>query len=446
MNRCTSPWSRPALLACLLTLQAGLALAKPPTAIATMPENADADVDPTTAFITITFDQDMKGSMSICGGGPAFPKITNRPTWNSPRQLRVPVKLEPDHVYTFSINCPSAQNFRSVNDEPAEFKPITFRTLPANQGPTRVSLPPGLNDQSFDELKQALYQDYAYYDRLSLDWDQLFRDARATPAPNTQRGPFVRSILQILAHAKDPHLTLQSDGMTFATFRATPTINVNPALLPSVVPEFRVQNEVVSTGHFPDGIGYIQINSWPSDQALLAPAHAALDDMLDAPGLIIDVRLNGGGDESTARTFAARLISEQAVYSKWRSRDITKPLGEGELNDRVITPAAESTRFKGRVAVLQGQACMSSNESFLLMLAQPPRITRFGATSFGSSGNPRPHELPNQVIVNIPSWQDYAPDGTRIEGKGVAPDMPVDFKPGADQVLDAALKFLREKP
>ena len=96
-----------------------------------------------------------------------------------------------------------------------------------------------------------------------------------------------------------------------------------------------------------------------------------------------------------------------------------------------------------------GPACMSSNESFLLMMKQVPGGTLVGARSFGSSGNPRPVDLGNGVTAFLPSWKDLRPDGTGFEGEGIAPDVEVraeskDFR-GRDPVIEAALKVLRER-
>jgi hypothetical protein len=42
-----------------------------------------------------------------------------------------------------------------------------------------------------------------------------------------------------------------------------------------------------------------------------------------------------------------------------------------------------------------------------------------------SSGNPKPHELPNGVTIVIPSWQDLRLDGSCFEGEGLRPDVEV---------------------
>src|SRR5690349_16790321 len=73
----------------------------------------------------------------------------------------------------------------------------------------------------------------------------------------------------------------------------------------------------------------------------------------------------------------------------------------------------------------QGPRCVSSNESFLLMMRTVPGCKLIGARSRGASGNPKPTELPNGVTVYLSSWRDLLPDGTCFEGVGIAPDIDV---------------------
>ena len=131
---------RPSSLSCellVLTLTAAVtlvcpapAIAAPPRVISAVPDSGDADVDPTITQLRIEFDQDMdtRGGFSICGGGPRFPKLSGKPSWESPSVLVIPVSLEASHPYEFNINCQSARNFKNAAGEPAVITPISFAT------------------------------------------------------------------------------------------------------------------------------------------------------------------------------------------------------------------------------------------------------------------------------------------------------------------------------
>jgi len=90
---------------------------------------------------------------------------------------------------------------------------------------------------------------------------------------------------------------------------------------------------------------------------------------------------------------------------------------------------------------------MSSADAFVLMFEACPNATVVGGRTYGSSGNPKPHTMPNGVKVYLPSWKSMRPDGTCFEGEGIAPDILVEPAPEAfgksDPVLAKALELAR---
>ncbi len=102
------------------------------------------------------------------------------------------------------------------------------------------------------------------------------------------------------------------------------------------------------------------------------------------------------------------------------------------------------------VAVLIGPRAVSSGEGFVQMLKCLPHVTTVGARTRGSSGNPRPFALPGvAVTVWYSRWVDLLPDGTPIEGAGIAPEIAVAAPPGAyrekDPTWERAVEVLRKK-
>src|ERR1039457_1964424 len=86
-----------------------------PKIVATSPKVGAKDVDPGVTEITVTFDQDMGGSMSWTGGGPEFPPSPEgrQAHWRDKRTCVLPAKLERGHHYRVGINSTSYQNFSS---------------------------------------------------------------------------------------------------------------------------------------------------------------------------------------------------------------------------------------------------------------------------------------------------------------------------------------------
>ncbi len=430
------------LIATLTAVLASLASAEPPRIVRMTPDHGDVGVDPALKQVRFEFDQDMAVTgASICGGGARFPKLTGKPKWESPRILVLPVELEAGHAYDMSLNCPAAQNTKSVKGEAAEITPLSFRTGAAGEPPP-ASLTREVNEKAIDTLRKAIDLRYSYRDLRVHDWDALWGQNREAMSAATSRAGFARAACRMLTAAGDVHVTLAVGEARFATLRAGIHPNVDVGLLGQIVPGYQRANDWVATGRFEDGTAYLSISGWPAEEAPLAPAHALLD-TLDARALILDVRANGGGDEPAAQRFASRFARESAVYSRHRYRDGEG--GWGPVLDRVIEPSTRK-HFDGPVVVLMGQGCVSSNESFLCMMRYGAHAKLVGEPSYGSSGNPKPIDLGNGVTIYLPSWEDQLPDDSILEGRGVQPDVNalLGSAPAQDGVLEAALGMLRK--
>lgn len=423
------------------------AWAVPPRVVFASPDNADMPVDPETKAIRITFDQEMNpGGRSICGGGPSFPEFAGKPYWADAWTMVIPVKLDAEHSYSLSINCPAAQNFRSKAGEAAEMYPISFRT--GKVGEREEALGAKEIAALTSSLRKAIDDHYSYRDLRVKDWDGVFAEAKESLEAATTASAFARAAVKMLAAAEDVHLGVVVGDMRLGTYGRAAAANYDHRVVAKVVPKYKQHSGRVGTGVFEDGIVYIQINSWGAEKAEeeLKPVFDAM--MLvgdEAPGVVIDVRANGGGDEPTAQRVASVIVSETKVYSKSRIRNPNSATGWDGPFERVVRPCKGCLGYSGKVAVLIGPQCASSNESFIKMMQEPPGRLLYGARTFGSSGRPVRHELGHGLGVSLPSWQDMMPDGTLLEGRGITPDREVEWKrDGGDAVLEAALAWLRE--
>jgi hypothetical protein len=421
----------------------------PPTVIEATPDHGDTDVDPGLTEIRVTFDRDMAvGSHSWVGGDPMFPKLQGKPTWDGKRTAVLPVELQPNHTYWLSINNQQHNSFRSVDGVPAEPYPISFTTAARRGGSRKWPLSAKKNRAAMEGLRRVIDENYSYRDRLGLDWDKLFKQYSRRLLEAKKPQDFARAAGELLAEAEDLHLWLKVGPATFASHQRAVPVNMNFKTLQRIVPEWKQHARSVFSGKFDDGIGYILIGTWSSKQdGLLAAALTALEELADAPGLVIDMRANSGGDETLAQQFAGRFVTSSKVYAKHVNRDPSAPEGFSAPFERVLKPNRKGKRYLGKVAVLTGPQNMSSCEAFLLMMKQVRGARLIGEASYGSSGNPKPFDLGNGVTVFIPSWRAMRPDGSCFEGEGIAPDIRVKAEPddfrNDDPVLKAALDYLR---
>ena len=123
----------------------------------------------------------------------------------------------------------------------------------------------------------------------------------------------------------------------------------------------------------PGGYGCVVIRSF-ADQTVIDAFDAALLRFKDAPGLIIDVRQNGGGDTAVARPIMGRFIDKQKPYARMRRRDgdhLSDPWTE------VVEPRGPFT-YTAPVAVLTTRWSASMAEGFPMGMRGMGRATIVG--------------------------------------------------------------------
>jgi hypothetical protein len=415
------------LAAGFLAMLTTSAWAKPPAVVETEPPTGSESVDPNTRFIRVKFDQDMvEGSHSWCGGGVTFPKLRGVPYWESPRVAVLAVELEPLHEYAININCPSARNFHNARGEAVTPYGLTFKTGPRRAPLDMRKVITEENKASVPLLRRVIDNHYAYRDLRRVDWDRVFKQhgKQLADAPSTRA--FAERAAKLLAQAKDIHLTVKVDDVLLATHRRAVPPNCDVKTLRRLVPNWKKLSPRVVCGRWEDDIGYLLIATWERSHAeALEAVYVALDELSDTKALIVDVRLNAGGDERLAAAFAGCFADRPRVYAKHMYRVPQMPDGFNGPFERTLQPTRGRPAYRGKVAVLMGRHNMSSAEAFLLMMRAVPGCVLVGEASYGSSGNPQPHGLPNGVIVNVPSWKALTAEGQVFEGKGLKPEVEV---------------------
>jgi len=303
------------------------------------------------------------------------------------------------------------------------------------------------NGKAVEKLKTAIDDSYSYRDRLKIDWKKRFEEYEPRFLGAANKEEFIKVAMEILSAAKDMHIWIKDGNKTIGTHKMELKPNFNPRLLPKLMPQIKQVGKIAVIGGWPDGVRYVAIGTWDDrDPTSMKAAIGAVREAAEAKApLIIDVRPNTGGNEMNARAVASFFVSKPTAYSKHVTRSKGK---DSAVQERVIQPDRAGVRHPGPCVVLMGPANMSSCESFLLMMGAAG-CKLIGARSAGSSGNPKPHDLGNGVVVMLPSWRDLSMDGKGLEGVGVTPDIVVDAKADefktADPVLAKALEHLRSQ-
>jgi carboxyl-terminal processing protease len=156
----------------------------------------------------------------------------------------------------------------------------------------------------------------------------------------------------------------------------------------------------------------------------------------DAPGVVLDLRRNGGG-----HVFALALMLGEFLPTWSQGGELTSRSGV-DFSLRALHLGLR--RRDPPLAVLIGPGSASAAEIFAAVVREHGRGTLVGEATAGAVLGSIFLPLPDGGEVQV-SITDYrTPDGLRLEGTGVAPDVAIpatlaDFRTDRDPALDAAM-------
>jgi hypothetical protein len=192
-------------------------------------------------------------------------------------------------------------------------------------------------------------------------------------------------------------------------------------------------------GHFEDGARAL-------DEAL----DAAIKDASQTRGLVIDVRINGGGDDPYGVQIAGRLTDKPYVAFVKRARnDAVNPDRWTEPQPSKAVPS-EKPRFLGPVVELIGPDTVSAGETFTMaLMGREPRIVRVGENTQGVYSDVLGRTLPNGWRFGLPNEVFLTDGGKDFEAGGVPPDVRIpvfpksDLDSNRDSALEKALTYFK---
>ena len=308
-------------------------------------------------------------------------------------------------------------------------------TAPTGTAPTDITA-------QFEQLWATFDSTYSYFDYKRIDWNALKAEFAPRVAGITQ-SEFVLLMQNMLGRLHDQHVVLTSGNTTLRTYTPDYFVNWDNSVWQQYLARSsaQVRNGVVSAVF--DGVPYIAVQSWDPSRVSVSDLDAFLDAFRDRPALILDVRMNPGGNDQPAFDFAGRFTTATttAVFFQFRNGP-----GHSDFTPRqarTFSPRG-SFQFTRPVLLLIGRFCASSNESFIAALQQLPHVTLIGDTTGGATANPQTFLLGGGWSYTVSRWIEYTVSGQVIEDQGIAPSVPIqataaDFQSGRDPVLDYAI-------
>jgi carboxyl-terminal processing protease len=199
----------------------------------------------------------------------------------------------------------------------------------------------------------------------------------------------------------------------------------------------------------PTGFGYVRFSGFV--RGMQAPILAAIDKMKDTPGMIVDLRGNGGGSGEMSRALTAKFLTERHKVGRVITRD-GKPISVFFFDVVKTEPEIvgnKATAYTKPLVILTNESSASASEIFASTLQDLGRATVIGRRTCGCLlGYLGYAEVPGGGALAYSEIGFVTQKGKRVEGEGVAPDIEVplavnDLVLSRDRALERAVQHLQ---
>lgn len=192
----------------------------------------------------------------------------------------------------------------------------------------------------------------------------------------------------------------------------------------------KVANITVKHSMLEDNIGYILIQEF--DTVTIDQFREAYQDILsqNAKGLIIDLRGNGGGLLNSVLEITRQFLPEGLiVYTENKN---------GQRNEYGCDGA---NKIEIPLVVLINQYSASASEILAGAVKDHEIGKLVGITSYGKGIVQDTHTLSDGSAIKLTERAYYTPNGNYIQGKGIEPDVEIEFDAGKyyDEGIDVQL-------
>jgi carboxyl-terminal processing protease len=199
------------------------------------------------------------------------------------------------------------------------------------------------------------------------------------------------------------------------------------------------------------GEGYIEFDGFNHNTE--KEFKIALQKFRRAPGVIVDLRWNGGGELDAVVGIAGYFLNDKTLIAKYSTRT-GKPIawfgGMVKLKLDVEAGQRGNAIYTGPVILLVGPGTASASEIFSGGMQEIGRVKVIGTQTCGCVlGITKPREFKGGSVLEISESMWMTPKGRKLEGDGITPDKIVapamaDLQQNRDPVLAEAEKSLQQ--
>jgi carboxyl-terminal processing protease len=323
--------------------------------------------------------------------------------------------------------------------------------------------------KNFEVLWQTFYERYPFFELRKVDWKKQYATYRPKVTKHTTDDELFDILCQMIDPLDDGHVELIAGAHGNRKKRY-----FNPEPRPRFWREFtsRQINQLFNTTEETliangfgtlektpawmlrycrsQSFGYLRILELEGikERKLLAALDKIGEDFNELNGVIIDIRNNPGGDDSTAISIINRFCDRKRVAFHRRTK-----IGPGDddftgLRTWYIKPRGDA-QFTGPIVLLTCDSVFSGGEVFALALRQLPYVTIIGDRTNGIFSYQLEKRLPNGWRYCLSYQKYFSADMVCYEGKGVPVDIELrnrkaDISNGIDPLIVRALKVLKK--
>jgi hypothetical protein len=352
---------------------------------------------------------------------------------------------------------------RLVAHSPGTAAEVVFRRL--SRLPDRCRRPADSSRAGvFDLFSLTMAEQYAFFREHQVDWSVTVAAARPLALAAATDTAFYHILAAMVAPLHDRHtdVTATTLGLrvrngrplpdSLATAEVVRLRSAAPAL-PLIGGLFRLHGDRLQYGKLSPGVGYLKVTAvygyqstggFEGDstafQAALDQVFAGLGPLV---GLVLDLRINGGGYDALAKLLAGRFTDRRYLGFTKQARIDPNDATQYTAPSRVFVEPAGRRRFTGRLAVLLGPNTLSAGEVLAMMLAgRRPRPRFIGAPTQGIFADELVRRLPNGWQFQLSNERYAMPSGEVYEGRGVPVDQDVAVFGRPDRALEAAVRWV----
>jgi hypothetical protein len=397
------------------------------------------------------------------------------PAWTAKKQpqamdgVEAVLRLDrqPVTILVTSGNSPNVKFFGSRGAASRiEFRRVTKRPEVCD---TKTADTPLTN---FDAFWTTYAEQYPFFAMKGIDW-QAVRDKYRPQITDKATGKELFDILKTMIEPlHDAHTYLIREGSNRQVFQGwrAGVDRLNDAdkkKIASIIETKYLHGKLrswcrnrLSYGVTQDAIGYVSITAFAGytfnnefeagSKALESALDEIFQDAQKLRGLIVDVRINGGGSDVYGVAVASRLApKEYLAFAKVARNDPRDPAHFTPAQDSFAT-VSPRPHFHGKVVELTGGNSVSAAETFTMaLMGRTPAVQRIGENTQGVFSDILGRRLPNGWRFGLPNEIFLTKDGKSFDGPGIPPDirMPVfpkeDLKVERDGAMEKALEILR---